>query len=87
MAIAENFHLETIADPQLLALCQRVAQPFARQFDGHTPANHALFEQNTQRVGVITIQGRAGDEGKLLFIRQLYRAEIVASRRNSPLSR
>ena len=77
MTVAQDLYLKPVANAQVVALGQQIRQPVAGKFDRHTPAHHALLEQQTQGDGVVAVKRVPGDERQLTFRAQINDAEIA----------
>ena len=77
MPITQHFGFKLVANTQFVALVEQVHQPVARQLNRHTPAHHALLEQNTQRDGVVAVERVPGDKRQLTLGAHIHHAEIA----------
>ncbi len=77
MPVAQYLYFKLIANTQLFTLVKQIDQPVTGQFYRHTPAHHALPEQQTQGYRVVAVERMPGDKRQLTLGAHVYHAEIA----------
>ena len=77
MPVAQHLDFKLIANTQLITLVEQVYQPVTGQLNRHTPARHALLEQQTQGYRVVAVERMSCDKRQLALGAHVYHAEIA----------